>query len=601
MSLDNTKEMTSENTTSQASSNLKTNEVKTNSTEEEATISSHMNLPEGFVLNSEGLHFKNQKSSAFSWICSFIEVLAYTRDMNSENWGRRIKFSDLDGHIHTLTISMDMLSGDCIELFKLLGSHGLLITPEPFLKKKLIEYLQNTQLTKSVTSTNKIGWHNSCFVLPDITIPETIEMHLQNDNSNFVGCGQRGTLKEWKDNIAGPCQGNSRLIFALSCAFSAPLLALLNQESGGFNLKGNSSIGKSTALSVAASVWGNTKYIQSWKSTGNALEAVAESHNNALLCLDELGQVDGKEAGEIAYMLANGSGKNRLKAKGGLRRKFEWNILFLSTGEISLADKMNESGKKSRAGMMVRMIDIPADAGKGHRLFDTIHDFKDGNTLANHLKDQTSKYFGVPIRLFLSHLVELKEKLPRCIQNLTDEFFEKHVNNDSDGQVRRVASRFGVVAAGGELAIKLGILPYSEGEAFEAAGICFQAWIEERGGTDNYEAKEAIKRVRSFIETNHSSRFETIQELGVQRVINQAGYKRKTYEGPYEYFIFTETFDTEVCKGMHSVSVKRILADHGFLSRDSGGKYSKSLYIPNLKIKKRMIHLTSKILEEHEL
>ncbi len=101
-----------------------------------------------------------------------------------------------------------------------------------------------------------------------------------------------------------------------------------------------------------------------------------------MLCLDELGQVDGKEAGEIAYMLANGSGKNRLKAKGGLRKKFEWNILFLSTGEISIADKINEAGKKAQAGMMARMADIPADSGKGHKLFDTVQNFKDGNALA---------------------------------------------------------------------------------------------------------------------------------------------------------------------------------------------------------------------------
>jgi putative DNA primase/helicase len=602
MNLDNTKEMTSENTTSQASFSLKSDEVK-NNLNEEATVYSEIKLPQGFVLNTNGLYFKNPGTNDTSWICSFIEVLAYTRDVKSENWGRLIRFKDLDGHPHTLSISMDMISSDCNELFGLLLSHGLRITTTSSLKKKLIEFLQNTQLDRSSTCTNRIGWHNSCFILPGGSIPETDEIYLQSDNSNFIGFYQRGTLEEWHDNVAIPCQGNSRLIFALSCAFAAPLFHILGQESGGFNLKGSSSIGKSTALSVAASVWGNTKYIQSWKATGNALEAVAEAHNNALLCLDELGQVDGKEAGEISYMLANGSGKNRMKSKGGLRRKSEWNILFLSTGEISLSDKINESGKKPHAGMMVRMVDIPADAGKGHRLFDTIHYFKDGNTLANHLKDQTSKYFGVPIRLFLSHLVEIKEKLPSCIQNLTDEFFEKHVNNDSDGQVRRVASRFGVVAAGGELAIKLGILPYSAGEAFEAAGICLQSWIEERGGTNSYETKEAVNRIRSFIETNHSSRFETIQEglLGAQKVINQAGYKRKTYEGPYEYFIYTETFIKEVCKGINYHSVKKNLADLGFLFRDSEGKYSKSLYIPDLKTKIRVIHLTSKILEEHEL
>ena len=105
------------------------------------------------------------------------------------------------------------------------------------------------------------------------------------------------------------------MIFALSTAFAAPILKILGEDSGGFNIKGNSSTGKSTALTVAASVWGSPKYLQQWKSTDNAMEAIANSYNNCLLCLDELGQVDGNIASDMIYMLANGSGKNRLKTR----------------------------------------------------------------------------------------------------------------------------------------------------------------------------------------------------------------------------------------------------------------------------------------------
>ena len=37
------------------------------------------------------------------------------------------------------------------------------------------------------------------------------------------------------------------------------------------------------------------------------------------------------------------------------------------------------------------------------------------------------------------------------------------------------------MAAGGELAIDVGILPYESKEAFEAVGDCFKAWLRERG------------------------------------------------------------------------------------------------------------------------
>ncbi len=43
------------------------------------------------------------------------------------------------------------------------------------------------------------------------------------------------------------------------------------------------------------------------------------------------------------------------------------------------------------------------------------------------------------------------------------EFVEEHVPADADGQVRRAASRLGMIAAAGELAVAFNIVPWSEG------------------------------------------------------------------------------------------------------------------------------------------
>ena len=47
-----------------------------------------------------------------------------------------------------------------------------------------------------------------------------------------------------------------------------------------------------------------------------------------------------KDAGEVAYMLANGAGKNRASKDGSARVAYKWRTLFLSSGEIGLADKV---------------------------------------------------------------------------------------------------------------------------------------------------------------------------------------------------------------------------------------------------------------------
>ena len=73
-------------------------------------------------------------------------------------------------------------------------------------------------------------------------------------------------------------------------------------------------------------------------------------HNDVLLCLDEIGQVDEKQIGQIVYMLSNQSGKGRMKASGELRNLHEWRVLFLSSGEISLEEAILQTSRKIKAG-----------------------------------------------------------------------------------------------------------------------------------------------------------------------------------------------------------------------------------------------------------
>jgi len=76
--------------------------------------------------------------------------------------------------------------------------------------------------------------------------------------------------------------------------------------------------------------------------------------------------------------------------------------------------------------------------------------------------------------------------------------------------VHRVANRFALVAATGELATALGIFPWSPGEATAGVARCFTDWLTQRGGTGSLEAIEAVRAVRRFIEAHGNARFERI-------------------------------------------------------------------------------------------
>ncbi len=78
-------------------------------------------------------------------------------------------------------------------------------------------------------------------------------------------------------------------------------------------------------------MWWN-RFLAYVAGDGNALEGTASRRNDATLMLDEIREVDGREAGNIAYMLANGQGKARARTDGSVRETNRWNLLFLSTG-----------------------------------------------------------------------------------------------------------------------------------------------------------------------------------------------------------------------------------------------------------------------------
>ncbi len=181
-----------------------------------------------------------------------------------------------------------------------------------------------------------------------------------------------------------------------AAAFAGPLLRFQGSggDSGGFNLRGTSSSGKTTALRAAASVYGGTGYVCQWRATANGLEAIAEAHSDCLLILDELAQIDASEAGECAYLLGNGTGKNRMAKSLSAPPPKEWRLLFLSAGEISLSEHMLEAGKHAKAGQELRLADLPADAGAGMGIIETLHGHADSGAIANHIRDATARHHG---------------------------------------------------------------------------------------------------------------------------------------------------------------------------------------------------------------
>lgn len=498
------------------------------------------------------------------WICSLLHVTALTRNEDSGAWGRLLEFPDEDDRWHRWACPMELLAGDGIEFRRILLSEGLRIAPGSKARNLLSVYVQTARVKARAVCTDRTGWHDGAYVLADATIGEKDERVLLQTAAEPPKMRQAGSLEDWQRSIAALCRGNSRLTLAVSAAFAAPLIELVGDESGGIHYVGDSSKGKTATLRAAASVYGAPEYLHRWRATANGLEAVATTHNDALLVLDELSQVDAREAGAVAYMLANGTGKHRARRDGLARPTATWRLLFLSAGEVGLADHMRDAGKRARAGQGVRLADVPADAGCGLGIFEALHEAASGAALADEIKRAASTSYGTPIRAYLERVAAMPiDTLAPRVRGLRDEFNTEQVPEGADGQAQRVAGRFALIAAGGELATQIGITGWEPGEAIDAAAVCYAAWLERRGGPGSSEDVEALAAVQHFIEAHGEARFTPVGE-DVRPTVNRAGF-REQREGEWLYLILPQVFRREVCAGMDSSRVARLLNDRGLL------------------------------------
>jgi putative DNA primase/helicase len=573
---------------------------------------------EPFAVDDSGVWFtgadQDGKRKPPEWICSPLTVEAFTRDQDGGGWGYYLAFADPLGHQRNWAMPARMLSADGGEYRATLLNMGLRIATTPRARNLLTQYLQSRTPAEFASCTDRIGWHGRAFVLPRETITNGADAErivFQSDSPIENTFKAKGNPEQWRDRVGALCVGNSRMVFAVSCSFAGPLLRPAGMESGGFHYRGDSSSGKTTALKLAASVYGGANYLQRWRATDNALEAIAAQHCDGLLILDELAQIDPKTAGECAYMLANEQGKARATRTGTPRTRQAWRVLFLSAGELGLADHMAEGQKRTRVGQEVRMVDIAADAGAGLGAFENLHGMAGGAAFAKHITGQAQAVYGAPGRAWLQWCCDHADTLKAVIRNASNQLAAAMIPAHSSGQVERVGARFALVGAAGEIATQAGLTGWPVGESERAARACFDAWLTARGGNGNGEIVAMLRQVRRFLELHAEGRFamwhrgsddhapKTLQRAGVRRMLNAEGEPVKTNsqfgaeygdrmpaalgEGvSFEYFVFAETFKVELCSGFDYKAVARVLLDHGCLAPDKGRAYDCKPRLPGV-------------------
>jgi putative DNA primase/helicase len=469
----------------------------------------------GFFTDDQGLWYIGSSSSKEGkvflpavLVCARILVKWRMRKFDGTGWRFVIEITNRDGNAQEVTLLDSEIGGQDGAWHKALADAGLRIHPKR--RAELAQFLlmdcDDAPRGRGVETT---GWFGNVFVMPHRTIGTAPEPVIYQGQDRTEASGESGTADEWREHVGRLCAGNSRLTMSVCAALAASILPFSGiGESGGFHFPGASSQGKTTSLCVACSVNGlPASTMQTWRNTGNAIEGTAAKHHHRLLCLDEIREAAEKEIGSTVMMLANGSGKGRMKDTAVMRVRLTWQLLWLSTGEHGLTHYMEAAGLKPDPGMEVRQLDIPADAGAGHGLFEKLHGHKDARVLAENLRTACDQYHGAVGIAWLEHVSQHLDEIRRDLPGEVASVALKLMPADSESQVKRAVRRFALLAVAGEYATQWGLTGWEPGESTAGIKKCVQAWINHRGGSENLEERRIYERFRDFIGKGWSGRF----------------------------------------------------------------------------------------------
>jgi uncharacterized protein (DUF927 family) len=338
--------------------------------------------------------------------------------------------------------------------------------------------------------TGWFEWHgHRVFVLPDKVLRVTDKLFIMLDGiaAGEHGLHCAGASEQWREYVAAPLARNSNVVLAVGTMFAAPLLRWADEPAGGFHLRGDAKIGKTLIGAVGQSVWGrpfapgagSDVFGYTWESTANALEERAALRTDVGLYLDEIGVGDPKAIKTAIYALAGGLGKGRMR-----QRQLSFNILILSTGEISVARIL---GENARAGQRVRLADVPVavQAGSAFEQFPADQIAAVGRRFYAATRD----YHGAVGRDWLEHLVRVgPEDIKQHLNRLRDMWLAQPVVTkiftDAHPQAVSVINRFALIAATLVMAVDAKILPWSQADTDTAIIACMQRWRKEHGNID---------------------------------------------------------------------------------------------------------------------
>ena len=285
-------------------------------------------------------------------------IMPVERLVNIDTGEEKLQLAFRKGTIWRKLIFSKTVLASSNKVTELAGS-GIAVTSQN--AKAFIQYISdmenlNYDLIPEKKSIGRFGY------IPDEGFSPFVDGLIFDGDANFKAMFQtvrsRGSETKWLETAEEVREMSTTAKIILAASFASVLLEPLNCLPFFVHLWGvDSGTGKTVALMVAASVWGDPAvgaYVKTFDGTVVGMEKTAAFLNNLPFCLDEL-QLAKDSKGRTTfdvYKLAQGVGRTRGNRAGGVDLTPTWRNCILTTGESPL------TGTASGAGAVNRVIDI---------------------------------------------------------------------------------------------------------------------------------------------------------------------------------------------------------------------------------------------------
>lgn len=235
-----------------------------------------------------------------------------------------------------------------------LADDGIEVTSEN--SSSLVKYISdvvnsNQDTLPRVASVGHMGWVTGREFVP---YSDSIQPDFGDQFGALLTATEpKGTLQEWYEIVVPLLKKSPYMRMTIAASLASALIGPMRGLPFVFHLWGGTGAGKTVALKVAASVWGNPdegKMVDTMNNTINYIMEKAGVLYSIPFFGDELQTIKGNGGNydSLIYRVTGQANRGRLRANGSMGRRLSWQNSFLFTGEEPITQSNSGGGAINR-------------------------------------------------------------------------------------------------------------------------------------------------------------------------------------------------------------------------------------------------------------